>query len=263
MDIFKIGFIGCGNMAAAIINGVLEKKLLSASNISVYDIDKEKAACFQGVTICHSIGELAEKSEIIFLCVKPNIVQQVSQEIVASNKAVISIAAGVKVEKLASYLPADTRVMRIMPNTPMMIGKGAISIQTPNNLTVSEQSFVYSILKELGSMVEVGGNQMDAVTGVAGSGPAYVYLFVDALATAGEANGLNRETALNLAIQTFEGACAMLKAAKKEPEQLIKDVCSPGGTTIEAMKVFEQQDVRGIIKNAVDACVKRSKELSE
>ena len=263
MDTFKTGFIGCGNMAAAIINGILNKNILPAADIYVYDIDSKKAEQFGGVNVCTSIGELAEQAQILFLCVKPNVIENAAAEIKSKNKAVISIAAGVKTARLAFVLPENTRIMRIMPNTPLMVGKGASCVQAPNGLTLPERTFVYRIFSALGLLEEVEEQQMDAVTGVSGSGPAYVYLFVDAVAAAGEANGLDRETALRLAVQTFEGACAMLRTTGKPPEQLIQEVCSPGGTTVEAMKVFEAKDVRGIVREAVDACVERSRELSE
>lgn len=250
-------------MASAIINGILNQNALKASDIYVYDIDDSKCAAFDGVNVCASIGELAEQAQVIFLCVKPNVVEAACGEIGERGRAVISIAAGVKAEKISALLPDGTRVMRIMPNTPMMLGQGAISIQTPCGLTEAEKDFVYGILGGLGMLAEVRAQDMDAVTGISGSGPAYVYLFIDAVAAAGEANGLSRETALELAAKTFEGACAMLRSAGKTPQQLIKDVCSPGGTTLEAMKVFEERNIRGIIGEAVDACVKRSKELSE
>ncbi len=263
MATFKTGFVGCGNMASAIIKGIQNQKTLPAADIFVYDIDAEKCAAMGDVNVCASISELAERAQVIFLCVKPNIVEAACREIKETGRAVISIAAGVKAEKIAAMLPEGTRVMRIMPNTPMMLGMGAISIQTPNDLTADEKSFVYGILGGLGMLAEVRAHDMDAVTGVSGSGPAYVYLFIDAVAAAGEANGLDRKTAQELAVKTFEGACAMLRSAGKTPQQLIKDVCSPGGTTLEAMKVFEERDVRGIIDEAVSACVRRSKELSE
>ncbi len=263
MKKYATGFIGCGNMASAIINGILKHHILEPEDIFIYDKDPQKEPEFLGTHHCRSIEELALLSEVIFLCVKPNVIPEVLKEIRADKKAIVSIAAGIKTDRLSKALPPATRIMRIMPNTPLMAGKGASCIQIPNTFSEDENQFIYRIFSELGIVRECREDQMDAVTGVSGSGPAYVYLLIDALARAGEANGLSYQTALDLAVQTFEGGCAMLKTSPKEPGQLIRDVCSPGGTTLEAMKIFEAEDARGMMQKAVDACVRRSKELSE
>jgi pyrroline-5-carboxylate reductase len=261
---YTCGFIGYGNMASAIVGGILANGILPAGHICVYDRDSSKTSPLRGIYVCESVGDLAKRADIIFLCVKPNMIPAVAAEIKMDGKAVVSIAAGVRTDDLLSYIPAHgTRVMRIMPNTPLMVGKGATCIQTPNNLLEGEKNFIYNIFSNLGSVEEVDASLMDAVTGVSGSGSAYVYHFIDSLAKAGEANGLDYKQSLALAAQTFEGACAMLKQSDgKSPEQLILDVCSPGGTTIEAMDVFYKKDVTGIIREAVGACVRRSQELS-
>ncbi len=262
MKKFKAGFIGCGNMASAIIKGILGHQILTEEEIFVFDTDEQKAQATGGRN-CASIEELAQAADIIFLCVKPNIIPVVLPLIQAENKAFVSIAAGVKTEKLAKLLSVPARIMRIMPNTPLMVGKGASCVQTPNNFTKDESAFIEEIFSSLGIVEYVSGDWMDAVTGVSGSGPAYVYLFIDALAKAGEKNGLPFEVSLKLAVQTFEGACEMLKKAGDSPSQLIHNVCSPGGTTLEAMKVFDQNKTREIVAQAVDACVAKSKELSK
>lgn len=257
---FKTGFIGCGNMATAIIQGMQKA---GESGIFVYDKDKCKAGAFENVTVCEDIDGLADAADIIFLCVKPNIIPEVLADIKTPGKALVSIAAGVTDEKLRSLLHVDARIMRIMPNTPLLAGKGAICIQTPNDFTPDEAGYIIDIFKSLGMVEFVDGSLMDSVTGVSGSGPAYVYMFIDALAKAGVKHGLDEDLSLRLAIQTFEGACAMLKQTGDTPSQLIHNVCSPGGTTIEAMKIFDMNDTRGIIEWAVDACVKKSEELSK
>ena len=259
---YKTGFIGCGNMASAIINGALKSRVLRAADVYVYDVDEKKAAAFAGANVCGSAGELANSADILFLCVKPNVVPTVAKEIKVEGKAFVSIAAGLRADTLLAMLPAGSRVLRTMPNTPLMVGKGAIAAEAGSGLTPDEKAFVYRIFRELGMLVEVKAGQMDAVTGVSGSGPAYVYLFIDALAKAGAQNGLDYETALALAVQTFEGACEMIKQTNEPPDTLIQKVCSPGGTTIEAMKVFQQEDIAGVIQRAVSACVKRSEELA-
>jgi len=262
---YKTGFIGCGNMATAIMGGIVNNKILNPEEIYIFDTDQAKLKRLQstGMQVCSSVETLAGRADVIFLCVKPNVVPSVLQEIKSSGKRIVSIAAGVKTDKMRQNLNVEAKLMRIMPNTPLMVGQGAVCVQTPNDFNEAEKNFIYSIFNPIGLVKEVTEDDMDAVTGVSGSGPAYVYLFVDALARAGEGNGLPYETALALAIQTFEGACTMLRESGKEPAQLIKDVCSPGGTTIEAMGVFEQRDIRGIMKEAVDACTEKSRQLSK
>lgn len=263
MKTYKTGFIGCGNMAAAIIDGIVSNDVLQPGDIYLFDTDKAKLERFTGMQACPSVEALAESADVIFLCVKPGVVPAVLQGIKSGGKCIVSIAAGVKTDKMKRNLNVPAKLMRIMPNTPLMVGKGAVCVQTPNDFSEDEKSFIYSIFRPIGLITEVAAEDMDAVTGVSGSGPAYVYLFVDALARAGEGNGLAYEAALTLATQTFEGACAMLRESGKPPGQLIKEVCSPGGTTIEAMNVFEQRDVRGVIKEAVDACTEKSRQLSK
>ncbi|WP_082989377.1 pyrroline-5-carboxylate reductase [Christensenella intestinihominis] len=260
MKAYKPGFIGCGNMAAAIIGGM---KQAGITELYVYDKDMEKCRAFDGAAVCESANGVAENADIIFLCVKPNVLPAVLEEIAVEGKAFVSIAAGVTVEKIQGFLKPEARIMRIMPNTPLLVGKGAICIQTPTNLTEDEQSFIENIFSSIGIIEHVDGSLMDSVTGVSGSGPAYVYMFIDALAKAGVKHGLAEDVALRLAVQTFEGACEMLKQTGDTPSQLIHNVCSPGGTTIEAMKVFDLNETRGIIEWAVDACVAKSRELSK
>jgi len=259
---FKCGFIGYGNMASALISGILENHIIDGRSLAVYDSNSAKTSGLDNIKVCADIGELADFSDIIFLCVKPNMIQTVSSEINAEGKAVVSIAAGVRADDLYKYLPDGTRVMRIMPNTPLMVGKGAICVQKDHDFKALEREFVYDIFSHLGIVEEVDGALMDAVTGISGSGPAYVYLFMDSMAQAGQKNGLEYSQALRLAIQTFEGACEMLKKTGKSPSGLIDDVCSPGGTTLAAMEVFYKRETPAIIGEAVDRCVERSKELS-
>ena len=260
MKQFKTGFIGCGNMASAIIGGMLGAGM---PDIYVYDKDDEKAAAFSEATKCSSVSEVVEQADIIFFCVKPNVLPQVLCEIKAEDKAFVSIAAGVKIEKIRAGIKPKARLMRIMPNTPLLVGKGAVCIQSPTDFTQEEQNFITDVFRPIGMIEHVSGDMMDAVTGVSGSGPAYVYMFIDALAKAGEKHGLPSDVSLRLAIQTFEGACKMLTETGESPSQLIHNVCSPGGTTLEAMKIFDINETRGIIEWAVDACVAKSEELSK
>ncbi len=255
----NIGFIGCGNMATAIIRGIDSKQ----HEVLVFDVDAEKARQFAHATACESVAQLCERADIVFLCVKPNILPEVLQSVQQPNQAFVSIAAGTTSATLAQHLRVPARVMRIMPNTPLMVGMGAVCISRDHTLTQQEADLVVHIFEQIGLVKFVEERDMDAVTGVSGSGPAYVYLFVESLARAGEQNGLDYETSLALAMQTVAGACEMMRHCGDTPQELIRKVCSPGGTTIEAMQVFEQRGFQGVVQDAVDACVKKSKALSE
>lgn len=260
MEQFKTGFIGCGNMASAIIGGM---RRAGIKDIFVYDKDANQCASMPDVTICADVDEVSKTADIIFLCVKPKIIPDVLGEVTAEGKAFVSIAAGVTSAKLRACLKPPARIMRIMPNTPLLVGKGAICIETPTDFTQQEQVFIEAVFGALGLIEHVNGDLMDSVTGVSGSGPAYVYMLIDALAKAGEQHGLEADMSLRLALQTFEGACEMLRKTGKSPSTLIENVCSPGGTTLEAMRVFEENGTREIMQKAVDACIARSKELSK
>ena len=262
---YKLGFIGCGNMAGAIIRGIIGNGLLDGKNISVFDTDESKTAQMEGegVKVCADVEELQDSSDIVFLCVKPNIVPAALSAITKPGRAIVSIAAGVRSEKIKSLLKVDARILRIMPNTPLIVGKGASGFEVPSTLTKEEYSFIKDIFQSLGKVVEVEAPLMDAVTGISGSGPAYMYYFLKALADAGVAQGLKPEDSVKLALQTMQGAAEMAERSDKPLETLIKEVCSPGGTTIEALAVFDKMDLNGIVDKAVDACTKKSFKLSE
>ncbi len=262
---YRLGFAGCGNMAGAIIRGIIKSGLLEGSGISVFDPDESKTAQIrcEGVKACGDLKELQDSSDILFLCVKPNIVPSVLSEITAEGLAIVSIAAGVRSEKIKNLLQVDARILRIMPNTPLLVGKGASGFEVPSTLMPEEYSFIKDIFQTLGIVVEVEARLMDAVTGISGSGPAYMYCFLKALADAGVNQGLAYKDSVALALKTMQGASEMVERSDAPLESLIKAVCSPGGTTIEALAVFDEMNLAGIVDKAVDACTKKSVKLSE
>lgn len=262
----NIGFVGCGNMASAIINGIITQNILNPKNINIYDIDADKAKklCDEiGAVLNTNLCEIENNSDIIFLCIKPNVLPEAVKSFTKVGKAYVSIAAGLRYEKILSMLPRSSRLLRIMPNTPLMAGLGASCFQVPSSLSDSEYSFVKEVFESLGIVKEVGGDMMDTVTGISGSGPAYVYYFIDAMAKAGAQNGLSYDDSLALTLQTIKGSIEMVKRSEKSVEQLKIDVCSPGGTTIEALKVFDDNNMDEIINNGIAACIAKSKKLSE
>lgn len=267
IDDLKIGFIGCGNMATAIIKGIVSAEILPAFRIAASDtaVDKPKDLRKQlGTQHLPDNITLCRYADIIFLAIKPNMVQAVLNEIkdYANGKAIVSIVAGWRTERLRIHLSGSTRLLRVMPNTPLMVGEGMTAFSLSNDLTDSELSFAQKVFSSLGRTEMVDEDLMDTVTGVSGSGPAYFYMFIEALAKAGVAGGLQPDTAVSMAAQTALGAAKMVLDTKADPKDLCQAVCSPGGTTIEAVKSFEEDNLDDIIARAVGKCIEKSKLLS-
>ena len=257
----SVGFLGFGNMAKAIYRGI---KIDNPNQlIYLYDINAEQYKNCTNDHVCNNVNEFCEAADIIFLCVKPSILPNICKEITVNDKAFVSIAAGTAQEYLNAILPETSRVVRIMPNTPLMVNKGMVCIQTPNSLNKTEEKFITELFSRIGKVIKINGKDMDIVTGISGSGPAYVYLFIEAMIISAVNNGISKESAKELVLQTFEGACEMLRHTGKSPAQLIKDVCSPNGTTLAAIEVLKKYNIPNIIEQAVEAAAKRSKEISQ
>ncbi|MCE5189266.1 MAG: pyrroline-5-carboxylate reductase [Eubacteriales bacterium] len=264
----RFGVIGTGNMGEAIVRGFYQSGVASGVKTTIYDPDTEKCRQLEKtlpVESASSLEALIERSDILLIAIKPNICTHVFQEQHDrfSGKAVISIAAGWGGERLKKALPADTRILRVMPNTPAMVGEGMIVFETGDSLTADERSFAQTLFGSVGDVISVEPKLMDAVTAVSGSGPAYVYLFIEALADGGVKAGLPRPVALKLAAQTVKGSAMMVSETGVHPGELKDRVCSPGGTTIEAVAVLEQHGFRGAVIAAVEACREKSERMSK
>ncbi len=264
----RLGVIGAGNMGEAILRGYLNSGYAEGGKTAVFDPDTEKCRALEqdfGVTLAASLEELIDGSDLLLVAVKPNICTRLfaEQHDRFSGKAVVSIAAGWGGERLKKALPADARVLRVMPNTPAMIGEGMIVFESGDSLTNDERAFAETMFGAVGDVITLEPKLMDAVTAVSGSGPAYVYLFIEALADGGVKAGLPRPVALKLAAQTVKGAAMMVSETGVHPGELKDRVCSPGGTTIEAVAVLEQQGLRGAVIAAVDACREKSERMSK
>ena len=263
----RLGVIGAGNMGEAILRGYLTS-YASGEKTTVYDPDAEKCAALErdlGVGVASSLQDLIENSDLLLIAVKPNVCAHLFAEQFDHfvNKAVVSIAAGWGGERLRNALPATARVLRVMPNTPAMIGEGMIVFESGDTLTGEERAFAETLFGSVGDVITVEPKLMDAVTAVSGSGPAYVYLFIEALADGGVKAGLPRNIALKLAAQTVKGSAMMVSETGVHPGELKDRVCSPGGTTIEAVAVLEQKGLRGAVIAAVDACREKSEKMSK
>lgn len=266
---YKLGVIGCGFMAKAILKGVVLSDFLSGRKIIVSDVNESNLDEIYDdlcVNTTKDNREVAENSEYLLFAVKPQSFLEVAQQLdgICPDK-VISIMAGVKKAYIKNSLGVGRiKVARCMPNLPCSIGSGMMGVDMSDfNKNPNDTEFITKLFDCLGQVLSVSEDKMDAVTGISGSGPAYVFMFIDSLIDAGVKQGLTRDEAKVLVIQTVIGGAEMVQNSQKPLSELIMNVCSKGGTTIEAVKVFEQNNFRGIISDAVEACVARSKELSE
>lgn len=260
----RIGFIGAGNMSTAIINGLLNNGY-ERSLVYIYDIDESKVTNFNGCNACGNILELANSSEIIFLCVKPQNFDDVLPQIKINNnsKIFVSIAAGISTDYIKATIGEYAKIIRIMPNTPLMLGEGASALCRTSNISDNEFSIVFNIFALLGKACELKEEKMNAIVGVNGSSPAYIYLFADAIIKGATEQGIDGETARTLFCQTLIGSAKMLLNSEKTPDELIKMVASPGGTTLKALEVLNNKDFSNIIIEAMKACTKRAEELGK
>jgi pyrroline-5-carboxylate reductase len=259
----QVGFIGVGRMGSALLSGFMKKGLLAAADVRAYDRDL-KQVDRMNVKGEYSAFEVVEKSEVVFICVKPKDMDDVLDEIrdIAGSRLIVSIAAGISTKRIEAKLK-EARVVRVMPNTPALIHEVAAGYCLGARAIEEDAIYVGSLLNAIGVAYRVDEAQMDAITGLSGSGPAYVYYVIQSLVDAGIKAGLEERVSLNLALQTARGAVDMVIATKKTPDELIEEVKSPGGTTIEGLKVLEKRKVHKAFVDAVKAATKRSKQLGK
>lgn len=257
----KVAVLGCGNMGGAIIKGLLGKGI----EVLIYDTSEEMMSRIDEKALRLPISDwfIDNDPDAIILAVKPQVMAEALKPFAAVRTTAIwvSIAAGVTIEKLESFLPQESKICRVMPNTPALINEGASAYSINNNADAEDKNIIESILDTLGTFTEVPEKLMNAVTAVSGSGPAYVYLFIEALIEAGVTAGLPRETAELLAVQTVKGSAAMVETTKENPSVLKSRVMSPGGTTAAALEELEKNGFKFNVLSAVRAAVKRAEEL--
>ncbi|KAL3344791.1 hypothetical protein AABB24_023968 [Solanum stoloniferum] len=265
-DSYKVGFIGAGKMAESIARGVVKSGILPASRIRTAHSGSARRTAFEsiGVTVFDNNTQVVEDSDVIIFSVKPQVVKNVVSQlkpILSEKQLLVSVAAGVKLKDLQEWA-GQGRFIRVMPNTPSAVGEAATVITLGEKATTEDGELISQLFGAIGKVWKADEKLFDAVTGLSGSGPAYVFLAIEALADGGVAAGLPRELALGLASQTVLGAASMVSGMGKHPGQLKDDVASPGGTTIAGIHELEKSGFRGILMNAVVAAAKRSKELS-
>jgi pyrroline-5-carboxylate reductase len=266
----NLGFIGAGRMATALARGCVQAKLLAADQVLASDpveASRQKfAAEAPGAKVSADNATVMRGAETIVLAVKPQMMTDVLRDIkphVTPRHLLISIAAGIPISRLSAGLPSGTRLVRVMPNTPCLIACGASCFSRGPTATAEDAALVLRLLASVGKAYEVEENQLDAVTGLSGSGPAFVYTVIEALADGGERVGLPAELALELAAQTAAGAAAMVLQTGLSPGELRNQVTSPGGTTLAGLKELDRRDGAGAFRAAVEAATRRSVELGQ
>ena len=260
----KLGILGCGKMATALIGGILEAGVCRADELFLNDCHPaavEALVARTGATGVADKSELAAQSAALLLCVKPADALEALGGMPLEGKLVISIVAGLSICQLEAAAGPGVRIVRVMPNTPALIGKGAAAYARGSSATDSDAELVQSIFAAVGKALEVKESLLDAVTGLSGSGPAYVYLMIEALADGGVKAGLTRETAQLLAAQTVSGAARMVLESREHPGVLKDRVASPGGTTMSGLHELERGGLRATLISAVEAATRRSQEL--
>lgn len=263
-----IGFIGCGNMAQAMIGGIVKSGLVEAERVIASNMHPEKLEKISdeyGIEISRNNKMVAESADIIILAVKPNMYSAVINEIKGNIKpevTIVSIAAGITIEFIEKAFEKSIKVVRTMPNTPALVGEGMSAICHNINVKSEDLEEVLAIFESFGKVELIDEKLMDAIPAVSGSSPAYVYMFIEALADGAVLDGIPREKAYKLAAQSVLGAAKMVMETGMHPGALKDSVCSPGGTTIEAVYTLEKNNFRGSIISAMQSCTNKTKLMS-
>jgi len=264
----KLGFIGCGNMASAIIDGITKSGALTGSEIFVFDVNsetQEKAAQKYKLNICKNEAEVVKSCGAVILAVKPNVLGAVLEKInialEESDTLIISIAAGKTIDFIRNSLSHTNRIIRVMPNINAMVG-AAMSAYTANkNATDSDKAFCEKIFGSIGEIIELEETYFPVFGVIGGCAPAFSYMFIDSLARAGVKNGMKKDIALKVAAQTVLGSAEMILKSGNHPWELVDKVCSPGGTTIEGVTSLQNDGFETAVHNAVDRAIQKDSKL--
>lgn len=264
----KIGFIGAGNMATAIIKGIMSQNDGKVDFINVFDTDNNKCAMMaeMGVSVCKSGCDVVENSDITVLAVKPQNYLEVLESIkpaVNESKTFVSIAAGISIGYVQSTLGCKCPVVRVMPNTPLLLKKGASALCPSDNISDEDKQVVYNMFAGSGVCEYITEEHMNEIISVNGSSPAYIYLFAKAMADYAQKQGIDYDRAMNLVCATLEGSAAMLRESGDSADVLIQKVSSKGGTTIAALDKLKEHGFYEAVQDAMDACTKRAVELGK
>lgn len=264
----KIGFIGCGNMATAIIKGIVESKFLDCKDIFVTDINREKMySCSKeyNINISDNVEDLIKEVNVVVLSVKPKVFEillpSIDKFLAKNNPLIISIAAGKSTEFIQSFLTYDANVIRVMPNINAKVCEAMCAYCCNKNVTKEQKEFTNKIFSSVGKIIELDEQYFPLFGVIAGCAPAFAYMFIDELARAAVKNGMDKKTALEVASQTVYGSAKMILDSNEHPWDLIDKVCSPGGTTIEGVLSLKESGFETAIDKAVDSAVEKDKLL--
>lgn len=265
----KVGFIGCGNMAQAIIGGIINASVVKNNNIiasapSNKSLDKMKQ--LYNIQCTNNNIEVAKSADILFLAVKPYLFAKVIDEIkyvVKEDVQIVSIAAGITIENIEECFNKEIKVCRTMPNTPALVGEGMTAVSYNKFINDEEKKYIQSIFNACGKCEEIDEKLMDVIPSVSGSSPAYVYMFIEALSDGAVLNGMPRDKSYKFAAQAVLGAAKMVLETNEHPGALKDKVCSPGGTTIEAVYSLEKNNFRGTVIEAMQCCTNKAINMSK
>lgn len=264
---YKVGFIGCGNMASAIIGGLIKNTPVQANEILASDAFEdaiEKAKTTHGIDITCNNLEVSSNCEVIFLSVKPQYYEVVTAQIkdtLTEHQIIVTIAPGKTLGWLEEHLGTNIKIVRTMPNTPALVGEGITGVCKNELVTDEEFQMIMNLLSGFGLAEAIPESLMDVCVSVSGSSPAYVFMFIEAMADAAVLDGMPRAQAYRFAAQAVLGSAKMVLETGKHPGELKDMVCSPGGTTIEAVRVLEEKGMRSSIIEAMRTCTKKAKGL--
>ena len=265
----KIGFIGSGNMAKAMIGGIVKSKLVDSNNVIASDLNElvlENVKNEYGINVTTNSKEVVKFSDIVIVAVKPNvydIVLEGVKELIDNEKIIVTIAAGKTIESIENVIGNDKKVIRTMPNTPALVNEGMSALCKNKNIADEELNIFKEIFNSFGKAEILNEYLIDSVIGVSGSAPAYVFMFIEAMADAAVLAGMPRNQAYTFAGQAVMGSAKMVLETDKHPGELKDMVCSPGGTTIEAVKTLEAEGFRSAVIKAIGDCIEKSKEMSK
>ena len=264
MKKYKLGIIGVGVMGQAILHCATEKKLLQEKDVALFDVCPDSLTPYRTCNFCaKNAQEVIDCCEYVLVSIKPQHFDELAKNIkIETDTVIISIMAGTPISKIRNKTHSTFGIARIMPNTPCRIGYGMCAVCF-DNVPDDKKDFIFKLFDTCGKTLEIDEKYFDTITSVSGSGPAYVYSFINGMIKGGMGGGLTYEQSKFLTLQTFIGAMKMAENSTEPLGTLIDKVCSKGGTTIEAVKIFQENNLEQIIISGMDACRKRSEELSK
>lgn len=263
----KIGFIGCGNMGSAIVSGLIRAKFAKPEDIIVSTASKESANKLREelkVSVANDNKIIARECDVLFIAVKPNLYKKIIEEIkeeLNREKLIITIAAGISIKDMEYSLGEGYKIIRTMPNTPALVGEAMSAVCPNSHVTKEELEYICNMYRSFGDCVELEEKDFHAFTALCGSSPAYVFIFIEAMADAAVKLGIPRAKAYKMASQSVLGSSKMVLNTGKHPAELKDMVCSPGGTTIESVRVLEEKGFRSAVIECMKACVNKARGL--